>query len=180
MSYVHCIGLIIPHHSHSLSSIHSDTKSMDLFKSILDHPKTALECASERGMLAALQGGCKVPIAVASSTGFVSKTAADAYLIALESARDGVVGKDGVFAADNVDFPQEVKSTDAGAVFLVATRGCVMSLDGKNIVDCTVADMYSSNLENNTETYAKAWASGQVLGDALRKLGAEEILKDIR
>ncbi len=139
-----------------------------------------------------------VPIAVVSHSVRVSAAHAAEYIKAVAEARDEVIAsrKQGgaMTMARLVPLPTESKAENEGendgeakkdndSVLLTVTRGCVMSLDGQQVIECAVAAALDESEksckegESNTQT---CWKLGFALGDALRALGAEAILNDIK
>ena len=132
-----------------------DETTKALFKAVLDHPVTALECATERGMLSALNGGCKVPIAVCSKVLTLTNAEADAYIHAVNTAREEArlalkKSETGpIFSVAVVPpMPRQATAGDDTCAVLT-TRGCVMSLDGQSVIECGIAEKFTTFPENN-------------------------------
>jgi porphobilinogen deaminase len=163
----------------------------------LHNSHSEASCVAERGMLAALQGGCKVPIAVYSSVTSLTRGQAQALVAAAEMAADDAAGGDAVTTVDLADkafggvcsaeFVQLPFTTmvfnEEDAVDVVVTRASVLSLNGKLASECSavaVLDAADDSARTQGRRYAAAWEAGVQLGARLRRLGAETILKEIR
>ncbi len=179
----------------------------ELTRRVLHDARSEVACAVERGMLAALQGGCKVPIAAATRTALLAPAdaasavaaAADAAAAVVALAGEGAVAVGDLAAAPfngsavsaTVALPAEAEAgaeaEAEGAVDVVVTRGAVMSLDGSKVSECDVvvalptpATVGTGASVTRKQRYDAAWAAGVELGARLNKLGAETILREIR
>jgi len=195
----------------------------ELVFAALQDSNSESSCTLERGMLAALQGGCKVPIAVYSEVATVAEQQAQALIAQTEAevaatmeaaaaaaaaaaadaakaaetgtatatataegdckAKEALRNNRAVTAAITLPAPAAGGSAQgadaAGTVDVVLTRAAVLSLDGAMVSECNGAVALPHGL-SRAERQGRAWAAGRELGDRLRKLGAEVILKEIR
>jgi len=201
----------------------ADTATRDLVAKALHHAPTEWACALERGMLATLQGGCKVPIAIHTTITVAPTRSAELFVEMVNSERaalmdrhaEQVEAQKAAAAAGNEETKQKhisavglrieppwtvtseaetentlMACTDADKSVVLISRGTVMTLDGKSVIECSVAlalpllrpdGVQRARVMNPNEIEAALAADvGAELGESLRKLGAEAILMEAK